>query len=66
MVSVEQTANLAGGVVWPLDTIRKLCASARERGLATHMDGARLFNAVVASGVTAQDYAAGFDWLGVD
>jgi threonine aldolase len=66
MVSVEQTANLAGGVVWPLDTIQSLCAAARERGLATHMDGARLFNAVVASGVGAHDYAAGFDSVWID
>ncbi len=65
LVSVEQTSNLGGGTVWPLQTIVEVCATAHKHGLATHMDGARLMNAVVASGVPARDYAAGFDscWL---
>ncbi len=65
LVSVEQTSNLGGGTVWPSQTIVEVCAAAHKHGLATHMDGARLMNAVVASGVPARDYAAGFDscWL---
>ena len=44
---VEQTANMAGGVVWPLDQIRAVADVAKNANLATHMDGARLMNAVV-------------------
>jgi threonine aldolase len=65
LVSVEQTANVGGGRVWPLQTIRDVLEVARAHRLRTHMDGARLMNAVVASGVSAREYAAGFDtaWL---
>jgi threonine aldolase len=65
LVSVEQSTNLRGGRVWPLETIDSVIGTAHMHGLATHMDGARLLNAVVASGVTARAFAAGFDtaWL---
>ncbi len=65
VLSVEQTTNMGGGAVWPLETVREVCAVAKQHGLACHMDGARLMNAVVASGVPARDYAAPFDsvWL---
>ncbi|MBA2506540.1 MAG: low specificity L-threonine aldolase [Thermoleophilaceae bacterium] len=65
LVSVEQTTNIAGGHVWPLDTMQGVLNVAREHELRTHLDGARLMNAVVASGVRAADYAGGFDtaWL---
>jgi threonine aldolase len=65
LVSVEQTSNLGGGHVWPLETVQGVLEVARRHGLRTHLDGARLMNAVVASGVTARDYAGGFDtaWL---
>ena len=65
LVSVEQTTNHGGGHVWPLEQIRGLLEVAREHGLRAHMDGARLLNAVVASGISASDYAGGFDsaWL---
>ncbi|MFQ5784628.1 MAG: threonine aldolase family protein [Alphaproteobacteria bacterium] len=66
VLSVENTANMGGGAVWPLDRIRDVTAAAREHGLATHLDGARLLNAVVASGVTARDYAAPFDSAWID
>ena len=66
LVSVEQTTNMGGGRVWPLDTITEVTAVAREAGLRTHLDGARLLNAVVASGVPAADYAAGFDTAWID
>jgi threonine aldolase len=65
LVSVEQTSNLGGGHVWPLETIRGVLEVARRHALRTHLDGARLMNAVVASGVSASDVAGGFDtaWL---
>lgn len=66
VLSVEQTSNLGGGAVWPLATLREVVDVARELGMATHMDGARLMNAVVASGVPAAEQAAGFDSVWID
>jgi threonine aldolase len=66
VVSVEQTSNLGGGRVWPLLAIRDVLTVARDHGLRTHLDGARLLNAVVASGVPASDYAGGFDTAWID
>ena len=65
VVSVEQTTNMGGGRVWPLEQMREVLGVAREHGMRAHLDGARLLNAVVASGVPAADYASGFDtaWL---
>jgi threonine aldolase len=62
---VEQTTNLAGGRVWPLDTVREVLEVARRHGLRSHLDGARLLNAVVATGVAPEAWASGFDtaWL---
>ena len=66
LVAVEQTSNYGGGTVWPLATIQSVAETARGLGLALHMDGARLLNAVVASGVAAAEYAAPFDTAWVD
>lgn len=66
LVSIEQTSNTGGGSVWPLATIREVAAVAHEHGLSVHMDGARLLNAVVASGVPARDYAAPCDSVWID
>jgi threonine aldolase len=66
LLEVENTTNLGGGTVWPIAQIRAVTGVAREHGLACHMDGARLMNAVVASGTAAADYAAPFDSLWVD
>jgi threonine aldolase len=63
---VEQTSNIGGGSVWPLSRIEAVTAVARRHGLATHLDGARLMNAVVASGVSAREYAAPFDSVWID
>lgn len=65
-LSVEQTSNVAGGVCWPLEQINAVCQAARDAGLVTHMDGARLLNAVVATGVTARTFAAPFDSIWID
>jgi threonine aldolase len=63
---VEQTTNMGGGRVWPLETIDEVLATATRHGLRTHLDGARLLNAVVASGVPASEYAGGFDTAWID
>jgi threonine aldolase len=65
LVSVEQSTNMAGGRVWPLEQLRGVVDVAKAHGLRLHMDGARLMNAVVASGVPASEMTAGFDtaWL---
>lgn len=66
LVCVEQTHNFAGGTVWPRDTLAAVSAAARAEGMAVHMDGARLLNACVASGVAAADYAALVDSVWID
>jgi threonine aldolase len=63
---VEQTSNHGGGSIWPMARIEAVTAVARRHGLATHMDGARLMNAVVASGISARDYSAPFDSVWID
>jgi threonine aldolase len=65
-VSIEQTTNFGGGACWPLETVQQVHAAAHGHGLATHMDGARLMNAVVATGVPAHEYARDFDSAWVD
>jgi threonine aldolase len=66
LVSIEQTTNYGGGRVWPLDQIHSIQQVAHRHGMLTHLDGARLMNAVVASGVPAADYASGFTTAWVD
>ena len=65
LVVVENTHNFCGGTVQPLPEIRALRASTRERGVAMHLDGARLWNAHVASGVSLDAYGAEFDSVSV-
>ena len=66
MIEVEQTANLGGGAIWPLATLKEVAAVAHAHGMVTHMDGARLMNAVVAAGVPAAEMAAGYDTVWLD
>jgi threonine aldolase len=66
LVSVEQTTNMGGGRVWPLPTVQRVLEVARAHGLRAHLDGARLMNAVVASGTPAADWASGFDTAWID
>lgn len=61
LVVVENTQNRGGGSVWPLDRCRDIALLARERGLRAHLDGARLWNASVASAVPMAAFAADFD-----
>src|SRR4051812_49302220 len=61
LLCVENTHNYGGGTIWPIEQLRAVCDLAHERGLNTHMDGARLMNAAVASGTAARDFAAPCD-----
>jgi threonine aldolase len=65
LVCLENTHNRGGGSIWPLAQIAEVVAAAREAKLAAHLDGARLWNASVASGVAERDYAAPFDSVSV-
>ena len=66
LLVVEQTANMGGGRVWPLAQIEEVAEVAHGNGLSVHMDGARLMNAVVASGVAAKDFAKPCDSAWID
>ncbi|MEA2482760.1 MAG: threonine aldolase [Thermoleophilaceae bacterium] len=66
LLSVEQTTNMGGGRVWPQEQLRAVVEVAKEHDMRTHMDGARLMNAVVASGEPASTHAEGFDTAWVD
>lgn len=65
VVEVENTHNRSGGVVFPQDDARRICAAAQQHGVASYLDGARLWNAAVASGRTPADLAAPFDLVSV-
>src|SRR6202162_1212621 len=66
VVSVEQTANIGGGTIWKKSDLDAIVQIAKSSGLATHMDGARLPNACVATGISARDMAAGWDSAWID
>ena len=61
LLVAENTHNRAGGIVFPADALTASVAVAREAGLATYLDGARILNASVATGTPASTLAAGFD-----
>jgi threonine aldolase len=65
LVAIENTHNRGGGVVFPQAEVEAICAAARELGVATYLDGARLFNAAVASGRSLAELAAPFDVVSV-
>jgi len=66
VVSVEQTANIGGGTIWKKAALDEVVQIAKANGLATHMDGARLLNACVATGIPARDMAEGWDSAWID
>ncbi len=66
LVCVEQTTNLAGGHVWPLRQLRDVIEVAKANELRLHLDGARLMNAVVATGIPASEWSEGFDSAWID
>lgn len=65
LVCVENTHNVGGGTIWPLATLKGVLAAARELGLRTHLDGARIWNAAAATGIDVASYASGFDSISV-
>ena len=66
LVSAEQTANIGGGTIWKKPALDEVVKIAQSAGLATHMDGARLLNATVATGIAARDMAKGWDSAWID
>jgi threonine aldolase len=65
LLCLENTHNRSGGRVVPLDLHRELCDVAHDRGLSVHLDGARIFNAAIAAGVTATDFTSTVDSIQV-
>ncbi len=65
LVCLENTHNRGAGRILPYDEVAEICEWAHENGLRTHLDGARLFNAVVASGISAAEWAQHFDTVSV-
>lgn len=65
LVTIEHTTNRGGGACYPLQTIAAISAVCHEYGMKLHCDGARLFNAVVATGITAAEYAKPCDTVSV-
>jgi threonine aldolase len=65
LLCVENTHNNAGGTVWPADQIAAVAGAGRSLGLATHLDGARLWHATAATGIAEAEYAAAFDTVSV-
>ena len=61
LLCLEQTHNVGGGSVYPLETMQQIAGIARQHGLSLHLDGARLFNASAKTGVSVAEYAAIFD-----
>lgn len=65
LLCLENTHNRGGGAIQPLDKVDRLCNWAHAQGLVTHLDGARLFNAVVATGISAARWSEGFDSVSI-
>lgn len=61
LISLENTHNMAGGTVTPLATTREILSGAKNAGLPVHLDGARIFNAAVALGISVAELTRGFD-----
>jgi threonine aldolase len=65
VVEIENTHNRSGGIVFPLEEAQRICAVAREHGVASYLDGARLWNAAVASNCSPAHLTAPFDLVSV-
>lgn len=65
LLCLENTHNKGGGIVLPYEGVVEMCNWAHENGLKTHLDGARFFNAVVRSGISAADWAQHFDTISI-
>ena len=66
LVSAEQTANIGGGTIWKKTDLDEIVKIAKANGLATHIDGARLLNATVATSISAREMTAGWDSAWID
>ncbi len=65
LVSLENTHNRGGGTIQPLEYVDAICSWAQENNLSRHLDGARLFNAVSATGIEAKRWSTGFDSVSI-
>jgi len=65
LLCLENSHNAGGGTVWPLDRLQAVCSVGREHGLKLHLDGARLWHASAASGVSPRAFAEPFDTVNV-
>lgn len=65
LVCLENTTNAGGGRTYPLEQIRRVCDWAHANGLKTHLDGARLFNAAVATNTSVREICSGFDTVSI-
>jgi len=65
LVCIENTHNRGGGKIWPLERIEEVARAARRHGLQMHLDGARLWNAAAATGISEKQWAAPFDTVSV-
>lgn len=65
LVCLENTHNRGGGTIYPLDKTRTICTWAHQHGLATHLDGARIWNAIAETGVSGREWADPFDTVSV-
>jgi threonine aldolase len=65
LVEIENTQNRAGGVIFPQEEARRICEAARERNISSYLDGARLWNAAVATGRSVKELAGPFDVVAV-
>ncbi len=66
LVSAEQTANIGGGTIWPKADLDEIARIAKAHDLNTHLDGARLLNACVATDISAREMAANWDSVWID
>lgn len=66
VVSIEQTTNFGGGAIWPFQTLKEVCDLTHRHQAFTHLDGARLLNAVVETNISAFQYAQLFDSVWID
>jgi threonine aldolase len=65
LVTMENTHNEAGGTIWPIEAMTAVSETARDLGLAVHLDGARLWNATAATGIPMDRYGAAADTVNV-
>jgi threonine aldolase len=65
LLCLENTHNIGGGKVWPLEQLKAVCDAGRVRGVRLHLDGARLWHATAATGIAESEYARHFDTVSV-